>query len=48
VAGLVRPAASGTWVTTFGRTIQRWELTWELTEDPSERLGTQLSLLDDT
>jgi hypothetical protein len=44
VAGLVRPAASGTWVTTFGRTIQRWELT----EDPSERLGTQLSLLDDT
>jgi hypothetical protein len=35
---------AGTWVTRCGRTIQRWKLA----EDPSERFGTQLSLLDDT
>jgi hypothetical protein len=42
--GWFEPPRAGTWVTRCGRTIQRWELA----EDPSERLGTQLSLLDDT
>lgn len=42
--GWFEPPRAGTWVTTFARRIQRWELA----EYPSERLGTQLSLLDDT
>lgn len=42
--GWFEPPQAGTWVTTLGRRMQRWELA----EYPSERFGTQLSLLDDT
>jgi hypothetical protein len=41
--GWFMPPRAGTWVTIGDTGIQRWELA----EEPSERLGTQLSLLDD-
>ena len=42
--GWFLPPRAGTWVTIGDTGTQRWELA----EEPSERLGTQLSLLDDT